>query len=232
MGTFRGEGFNSRRRNHLLRNVREGHRITSGTAGSRYMVGGRVPNSVDVGPGLIINDTPVLLTDDGSDPNDTPNDGILTGSAVVVVDEAAPTFTLTSGSRGKVSWPDGTTDVLVPNRTTTRAVSLDPGDSQAIVRTGGFVGYITIIRVVMTISNPTVDEDAGNAGFLVDRTDGGSDVNFTATTADGTAVAGIDYTATTDTFTLTGVDNHTVQVPVIDRPGTQGSRQFALQVTV
>lgn len=74
----------------------------------------------------------------------------------------------------------------------------------------------------------TVPETAGSVALRVVRsgkTDSAVTVNFT--TSDGTASAGLDYTATGGTLTFAAGDtDETITVPVASRPGFQGDRTF------
>ena len=79
---------------------------------------------------------------------------------------------------------------------------------------GGGSGY----RPWLTIDDVTVDEDAGEAHFSVSiNRNSRNDISVDYTTADGTALAGTDYVATTGTLTIPSPDfGGTIVVPILD----------------
>lgn len=81
-----------------------------------------------------------------------------------------------------------------------------------------------------TVSSPTVLESAGTASFTVTRTDGGLTANFHIYTANGTAIAGTDYTAVDAYYSFTAVQARVITVPITNRGGAQGDRTFTLNV--
>ncbi len=75
----------------------------------------------------------------------------------------------------------------------------------------------------------SVDEDAGTVTITVQRADGdygAADIDYA--TSDGTAIAGVDYTATAGTLSWADGDsaNKTFTVPITLRAGYQGNRTF------
>jgi hypothetical protein len=76
----------------------------------------------------------------------------------------------------------------------------------------------------------SVQETAGSAGLTVTRagqTAGTMTVNYT--TANGTAVAGTDYTTTSGSLVFNpGETSKPIPVPILDRLGVQGARQFTV----
>ena len=73
-------------------------------------------------------------------------------------------------------------------------------------------------RPWLTIDDATVDEDAGEAHFSVSiNRNSRNDISVDYTTADGTALAGTDYVATTGTLTIPSPDfGGTIVVPILD----------------
>lgn len=111
-------------------------------------------------------------------------------------------------------------------------VDLQDGDNTIQLTTQGGIPVSggTVVRVVWSITSPLVVEDAGVAEFVITRTDGGQSVPVTWATANGTAVAGTDYTAVSGAGTM-GAEL-TVAVPIVDRAGLQGNRTFTLSVSL
>ena len=83
---------------------------------------------------------------------------------------------------------------------------------------GGGSGGGSSYRPWLTIDDVTVDEDAGEAHFSVSiNRNSRNDISVDYTTADGTALAGTDYVATTGTLTIPSPDfGGTIVVPILD----------------
>ena len=82
-------------------------------------------------------------------------------------------------------------------------------------------------------STATIDEDAGTVSVNVVRT-GGSDgaVSVDYATADGSAVAGDDYTSTTDTLTfLNGETSKTITIPIVDDSNVESNETFSIDLS-
>ncbi len=96
----------------------------------------------------------------------------------------------------------------------------------ATVSTGGALAFST--------ASFTVNENAGNASITLTRTGGSNGaVSVTLTTSDGTATAGSDYTATNQVVNWSDGDTNpkTVNIPIIDRGLTSGTRTFNVALT-
>lgn len=93
--------------------------------------------------------------------------------------------------------------------------------------------FSTNATVAFSSGTATIAENAGSVTVTVVRTgkmDGEVTVQYT--TADGTAVSGVDYQATAGTLTF--APNETskpITVPVVDRPGFQGTRTFLVNLS-
>ena len=88
--------------------------------------------------------------------------------------------------------------------------------------------------LAFSLANSIVAESAGSASFSVTRsggTAGAVSVNYA--TANGTAQAGIDYTAVTNTLFWADGDAgpKLVTVPVLDRKLTQGSTNLLVSLS-
>jgi len=79
----------------------------------------------------------------------------------------------------------------------------------------------------------TVAEDAGSLSVTVRRLGATAAASVRLTTADGTAIAGTDYTAVDTTVTWADGDgpDKTVSIPIIHVAGSQASRQFSLALS-
>jgi hypothetical protein len=80
-------------------------------------------------------------------------------------------------------------------------------------------------------SSMSVNENTGSITLSVTRSGGSfgaAGVNYA--TANGTALAGTDYTVTSGTLTWPDgtAGNQTINVPILNRSGTQGNRSFSL----
>lgn len=86
----------------------------------------------------------------------------------------------------------------------------------------------------INIDNVTVDEDAGTATFTVSLSQSStSDVTFNYATADGTAIAGGDYTSTSGTngIITAGSISTTITVPILDDVLYELSENFSLNLS-
>ncbi len=163
--------------------------------------------------------------------------------------------TATAGSdyvanSGTVNFADGETSKTVTVSITDDAV--DENDETFTVTLSGPTGGATLgaatstvtildndgvtpVPGVLSISPPTlsVNENGGNATFTVNRT-GGSDgavaVNFA--TANGTATAGSDYTATNGTLNFAdGQTSMTINVPIINDTLDENNETFSVTLS-
>ncbi|MGB7326276.1 MAG: Calx-beta domain-containing protein [Rubripirellula sp.] len=104
------------------------------------------------------------------------------------------------------------------------------GTAQLIIN----AGTVTTAPGVLSVSPATVsvNEDAGNATFTVTRasgSDGAITVDFA--TADGSATAGSDYTATSGTLSFAdGETSKTVTVPILDDADAEAAETFTLTI--
>ena len=83
------------------------------------------------------------------------------------------------------------------------------------------------------IGDVTVDEDAGEAQFEVSlNTNSRYDISIDYTTADGTALAGSDYTAASGTLTIdSGSRTGTISVPVLDDEIDEPDESFTVTLS-
>lgn len=82
--------------------------------------------------------------------------------------------------------------------------------------------------VAFNVADYSVDENGGVALVVISvSTPSGLPITVDISSADGTAVDGTDYTATSQTITLTpGTLNHTLSIPVLDDDDTEESETF------
>jgi hypothetical protein len=93
------------------------------------------------------------------------------------------------------------------------------------------IGAVELSAGSVSVADVTVAEDAGFAAVVVTRVDGGDGAaTVQVTTADGTALDGVDYTAVDETVSWADGEagDKTVMVPVIDNTSVEGSRSFAV----
>ncbi len=85
----------------------------------------------------------------------------------------------------------------------------------------------------ISINNQTVNEGIGQATFTVTLT-GEVEAGFTVdyVTADNTAIAGLDYTATSGTLTFNGTDGETqeIDIPITDDLFVEQSEIFQVNL--
>jgi hypothetical protein len=84
-----------------------------------------------------------------------------------------------------------------------------------------------------TTANVSVYQNAGMALLAVSRTGGSTGpVTVDFATADGTALAGIDYTATSGTLSWTDGDTSpkTLSIPLLDNPTAGPERTLSVQL--
>jgi hypothetical protein len=105
------------------------------------------------------------------------------------------------------------------------------GSESDPVDPGWFDALEQSLSVKASVNDVAVAEGvAADFTITLDETPSQS-VVLTYATADGTATAGVDYTATTGTVTIpAGSTTATVSVPTLVRDGTQGDRVFTLDV--
>jgi len=88
--------------------------------------------------------------------------------------------------------------------------------------------------VAMAASNYMVPQSAGSVSVTVARTGGGTDaISVAYNTADATAVAGTDYTATSGTLNWAENDStsKTISIPVVNAKPFAGDKQFHIALT-
>ncbi|MCF7989619.1 MAG: FG-GAP-like repeat-containing protein [Thiohalocapsa sp.] len=85
----------------------------------------------------------------------------------------------------------------------------------------------------MNIGDLTVDENAGTASVQVTLSESASgDVTASFATADGTALAGFDYTASSGTVTFTGGStSETISIPITNDSDVEGLEDFTVTLT-
>ena len=105
---------------------------------------------------------------------------------------------------------------------------LDVGNSIEAV-----VGQVT--RLGWNEQSAALRENDGTVSFTVSRVGGGTQPVSVSVVADnGTATSGVDFSApspATLTWAATDTSDRTVNVPIIYRPGEQGSRAFTLRLS-
>lgn len=169
----------------------------------------------------------------------------------VTVDYASANGTATAGEdyttvTGTLTFADGVTSQTITVPITND--SIDESDEDFTVTLSNVGGGATLGNTVATVtivdndnagtlsiaSTATVNEDDGTVAVVVTRT-GGSDGEVTVQfdTADGTAIAGSDYTAQTGR-TLTfghGVTSQTIDIPIIDDSVQENNKDFTITLT-
>ncbi|MEZ6063248.1 MAG: Calx-beta domain-containing protein [Planctomycetaceae bacterium] len=107
--------------------------------------------------------------------------------------------------------------------------------TNATIATGQATGTINDNDVppTLSINDVTVDENAGTAVFTVTLSAASSQtVTVGFATANGTATAGQDYTATSGTATITaGMTTTTISVPILNNPAVEPSETFNVNLT-
>jgi hypothetical protein len=119
----------------------------------------------------------------------------------------------------------------VPERDETFTVVLSSPSSGTIADATGVGALTNDDAPHLTVSDPSVAENAGAAVFTVSL-DGAAAVTVHYATADGTAQAGSDYSSRSGTLTFTRTDaTKTVSVPILDDAAHEGSESFGLALT-
>gem|GEM_PF-1841188 len=93
---------------------------------------------------------------------------------------------------------------------------------------------LTVCTLQFAADAYSVLEDAGSVTVTVTRTNGaGGAASVSFQTADSTATAGTDYTATSGTLIWAdgNSDNQTITIPILNRAGTQSSRAFTVNLS-
>ncbi|MGE5227374.1 MAG: beta strand repeat-containing protein, partial [Planctomycetaceae bacterium] len=98
----------------------------------------------------------------------------------------------------------------------------------------GFPSPAYAAATTVTLTGPgTVAESAGTAAFTIAYTGAGATFSVDYATADGTAVAPDDYTATTGTANLTpGTKSVTVNVPIVDDSLDEAAETFDFTIAL
>jgi len=86
---------------------------------------------------------------------------------------------------------------------------------------------------VIEVQDISVDEDEGNAVFIVSHTGSNTTGSFTITyqTVDGSAIDGSDYTSTTGILNFNGNvgDTETISIPILDDGLVEGFENFTIE---
>jgi hypothetical protein len=155
--------------------------------------------------------------------------------AVVRLATEATTYALrvTASEGMTVRYPSGQLVAVPAGVQTDLTVALSPGDNWIEMLGSGLHALALVVRVVWAFnpSSPRLPEVVTPAVFTIQRTDGGSSVEATVVTVDGTAKAGTDYTGVSTTISVPAA-GATVSVAIINRSGTQGNRSFKVRATV
>lgn len=203
------------------------------------------PNDVDTGPNNLQN-FPVLTSESSigsnttiqgslnSTPNTTFQIDFYTNSALDPSGngEGGQFFNATSVTTDgngnatiNASFP-----VALPTGRVVTATATDPGGNTSEFSAGDGTGASG--QVQFSVSVMTVIEDIGLMTVTVVRTDGSAGtltVDFA--TADGTAIAGQDYTATSGTLTFSGGEtSKTFQVPITEDAPTETNETFIISL--
>ena len=166
----------------------------------------------------------------------------------VTVQYATANNTATSGSdytatSGTLTIPAGSTtgSISVPiiNDTAielaeTFFVNLSSPSAQANITDSQGIGTINVDeKTTITINDITVNENAGNAVFTVTINPvAQSAVSVNYATANGTATAGSDYTATSGTLSIAaGSTTGTISVPIIDDTAVENAETFVVNLS-
>jgi hypothetical protein len=103
-----------------------------------------------------------------------------------------------------------------------------------LVLSDGTTGTATIVNddaPHLSVSDPSVSEHDGNAVFTI-ALDGAANVSVHYATAEGSAVAGQDYQATSGTLTFKRSDaSRTVAVPIVDDSTHESTESFGLNLS-
>jgi archaellum component FlaF (FlaF/FlaG flagellin family) len=128
--------------------------------------------------------------------------------------------------------------ILFPSTTVTVDVNGDTtperDETFRLVLGDGTTGTATIVNddlPHLRVSDPSVSEHDGSALFTVSL-DGAADVSVHYATADGSAIAGQDYTAQSGTLNFSRSDAaKTVAVPIVDDSIHEDTESFALNLS-
>ncbi len=127
----------------------------------------------------------------------------------------------------EVRWPSGVVDRF-NNVAADRINTLVEGSSAS---TGNGVD----VPRILSVADVTVDESAGVAAFavqLVPTPNPGERIDVGYATADGSALAGLDYLAQSGVLSfVAGQSEQLVQVPIVDDASPEETEQLALTVT-
>lgn len=86
---------------------------------------------------------------------------------------------------------------------------------------------------ISVVGGLVVNESAGNLSITLKQSQASdSDINYTLSTSDGTAIAGEDYQAIADSFTVTaGQTEHTINLTIIDDNNYECEERFSLAIS-
>ncbi len=150
---------------------------------------------------------------------------------------------VTGGPAGSVTFLEGeTTKTIGFTITGDRTVETDETVPISISTTtpGAVIGTASANATVanddvagsVSIANATVNEGAGTVTLTVTRTGGSGDFAVNYATADGTALTGSDYTATSGTLTFTGGDTvRTITVPIVNDTIVESDEAFTVALS-
>jgi hypothetical protein len=158
------------------------------------------------------------------------------GTAIAGVDyiTTSGTLTIAAGTQtGTISVPVIGTSAIVSPRTFT--VTLSNPTSANLGTPSSAVATIVSANGPPALQFQTaayvVDENAGFATIVVTTSNPSLAASVQYATADGTAIAGVDYTATSGVLTFTaGTSQVTFNVPIIDRGLTSGQTVFTINL--
>jgi glucose/arabinose dehydrogenase len=156
------------------------------------------------------------------------------GTAVADSDFTATSGTLTFGvgETSKTFTIPIINDTLIEgNETFTLVIESPTGADLGTIRTAS-VTLIDDESTVLTISEPEVNENAGNAIITVTRGNGVGTGTVDFTTVDGTAIAGSDYQATSGQLTFAdGETSKTITIGLINDTIGEPDETFTIQFT-
>ncbi len=165
-----------------------------------------------------------VITADGTGGRIGSDDGLVvtggsSGSVVFAEGETFKTINFTVTGDRTV---EATETIPIVISTTTPGAVIGTASASATVTNDDVAGSVSI-------AGTTVNEGAGTVTLTVTRTGGGGDFAVDYATANGTALAGSDYIATSGTLTFTGgATTRTITVPIINDTVTESDEAFTV----
>lgn len=176
-----------------------------------------------------------------------------TGTGAVTVDYNTVNISAVAGfdyteTIGTLSWPAGDSsdktfdvplidDTLIEGDQTFQVALSNATGSEPIVAPSTAIVTIVDIeagRVQLTSAGFSADEDAGTVTITASRTNGTSgNISVSYSSADGTAVAGSDYTASSGTLNWADGDsaNKSFTVPILDDRLLESAETFSVSIS-